>query len=122
MNTISGNLVLVLAVMPIAWLVVALVVLKLKAWQAVHSALALAVALSLAFFQAALPAAKIPGVVASGVAFALCPICLLVFAALFTYAVTVESGAMDVIRKGLGGSAAPSPYRRQCSLAWVSTP
>lgn len=102
MNTISGNLVLVLAVMPIAWLVVALVVLKLKAWQAVHSALALAVALSLAFFQAALPAAKIPGVVASGVAFALCPICLLVFAALFTYAVTVESGAMGVVRSGLG--------------------
>ena len=102
MNTISGNLVLVLAVMPIAWLVVALVVLKLKAWQAVHSALALAVALSLAFFQAALPAAKIPGVVASGVAFALCPICILVFAALFTYAVTVESGAMGVVRSGLG--------------------
>ena len=102
MNTISGNLVLVLAAMPIAWLVVALVVLKLKAWQAVLSALTLAVVLSLSFFSATLPAAKIPGVVASGVAFALCPICLLVFAALFTYAVTVESGAMGVIRSGLG--------------------
>jgi lactate permease len=94
---------LALAVLPIAWLVIALAVIKLKAWQATFSAAALAIALSLAFFSDALPAAKIPGVVASGVAFALCPICLLVFAALFTYAVTVESGAMGVIRAGLGG-------------------
>ena len=94
---------MVVSALPIAWLVVALAVVKMKAWQATLSALALAVALSLAFFLSSLPAVKIPGVVASGVAFALCPICLLVFAALFTYAVTVESGAMDVIRKGLGG-------------------
>ena len=97
------GLALALSALPIAWLVVALAVIKLKAWQATLSAAAIAVALSLAFFSASLPAAEIPGVVASGVAFALCPISLLVFAALFTYAVTVESGAMDVIRAGLGG-------------------
>ena len=93
MDVSQDNFVLVLSALPIAWLVVSLAVIKLKAWQATLSALALALGLSLAFFQTALPATKIPGVVASGVAFALCPICLLVFAALFTYAVTVESGA-----------------------------
>ena len=103
MTNISRDcLVLVLSVLPIAWLVVALAVIKLKAWQATLSALALAVALSLAFFSDTLPAAKIPGVIASGIAFAICPICFVVFAALFTYAVTVESGAMDIIRSGLG--------------------
>ena len=118
MDVSQDNLVLVLSALPIAWLVVSLAVIKLKAWQATLSALALALVLSLAFFQAALPATKIPGVVASGVAFALCPICLLVFAALFTYAVTVESGAMGVIRAGLGGI---SDDRRVIALliAWA---
>ena len=101
-RVVGEGVLLVLSALPIAWLVVALAVAKLKAWQATLAALALAVALSLAFFQDSLPAAKIPGVVASGMAFALCPICLVVFAALFTYAVTVESGAMDAIRAGLG--------------------
>ena len=103
MNESLNVLVLAVSALPIAWLVVALAVVKMKAWQATLSALALAVALSLAFFQDSLPAVNIPRVVASGARFALCPICFVVFAALFTYAVTVESGAMDVIRRGLGG-------------------
>ena len=90
-----------LSVAPIAWLVVALSVLKLKAWQATATALAVAVAIALVFFRAALPPSSIPSVAAEGVAFALCPICLVVLAALFTYAVTVESGAMENIRRGL---------------------
>jgi lactate permease len=103
MNDSSNVLKLALSVLPVAWLVVALAVVKLKAWQATLSSFAIAVALSLAFFADALPAVKIPGIVASGVMFALCPICLVVLAALFTYGVTVESGAMDTIRKGLAG-------------------
>ena len=90
-----------LSVAPIAWLVVALSVLKLKAWQATATALAVAIAIALVFFRAALPPSSIPSVAAEGVAFALCPICLVVLAALFTYAVTVESGAMENIRRGL---------------------
>ena len=89
--------------LPVAWLVVALAVIKLKAWQAAASAFALGVVLALAFFGDALPAAKIPSVAVSGVLFALCPICFVVLAALFTYAVTVESKAMDTIRRGLAG-------------------
>ncbi len=38
-----------------------------------------------------------------GIGFALCPICFVVFAALYTYGVTVESGAMEQIKKGLSG-------------------
>ncbi|MCR5414707.1 MAG: L-lactate permease [Kiritimatiellae bacterium] len=48
--------------------------------------------------------------------FALYPICLIILAALFTYAVTVESGAMATIRKGL---AAVSDDRRVLALLIV---
>ena len=116
MNAARDGIALALSTLPIVWLVVSLAVVKMKAWQATLSALALAVALSLAFFPESLPAGRMPGVCASGVAFALCPICLVVFAALFTYAVTVESGAMDVIRSGL---AKMSSDRRVLALLIV---
>ena len=48
--------------------------------------------------------------------FALYPICLVILAALFTYAVTVESGAMEKIRSGL---AAVSDDRRVLALLIV---
>ena len=92
---------LLLSAAPIVWLLAALSGLKLKAWQATASSAAIAVTLALLFFRDALPPSEIPSVAAKGVAFALCPICLLVLSALFTYAVTVESGAMESIRRGL---------------------
>ena len=101
---------------PVAWLVVALSVLKRKAWEATLSAFLMAVVVSLLFFRQALSPADIPSVAASGVLFALCPICLIVLAALFTYAVTVESGAMSVIRRGL---SAVSDDRRILALLIV---
>lgn len=90
-----------LSLLPILWLIFALAVLKLKAWQATLSALAVGIAVSLLFFRTALPPAEIPSVVADGVLFALHPIGLVILAALFTYGVTVESGAMTTIREGL---------------------
>ena len=90
-----------LSLLPIIWLVVALTVLRLKAWQAALSALAAGIVVTLGFFREALPAAKVLPTVADGVLFALHPICLVILAALFTYAVTVESGAMATIRSGL---------------------
>lgn len=90
-----------LSLLPIIWLVVALTVLRLKAWQAALSALAAGIVVALGFFREALPAAKVLPTVAEGVLFALHPICLVILAALFTYAVTVESGAMATIRSGL---------------------
>lgn len=90
-----------LALVPILWLIVALAGLKLKAWQATLSALGVGVVVALAFFRAALPMAEIPAVVAQGVGFALHPICLVILAALFTYGITVETGAMTTIRREL---------------------
>lgn len=89
------------SVAPIATLLLALVVFKLKAWQAALAALLVALAAALFAFPEALPAPRIPGVMAEGFLFALSPICFVVVAALFTYAVTLESGAMLVIRSGL---------------------
>ncbi len=90
-----------LAFAPIATLLFALAVLKLKAWQATATALIVALAAVLLPFGETLPAAALPKTIAGGIRFALCPICLVVFAALFTYSVTVASGAMATIRRGL---------------------
>ena len=90
-----------LSLLPILWLIAALSVLRLKAWQAALSALAVGLVVSLAAFRTGLPPAKIPASVCDGVLFALHPICLVILAALFTYAVTVASGAMATIRAGL---------------------
>lgn len=93
----------VLSLLPILWLILALAVFKLKAWQATVSALVVGIGVAALGFRTALPPAEIPGVVTGGVLFALHPICLIILAALFTYEVTVESGAMKTIREGLAG-------------------
>jgi lactate permease len=89
------------SIAPIATLLVALVVFRLKAWQAALAALLVSIAAVLFMFSESLPPYRIPGVMADGFLFALSPICFIVVAALFTYAVTLESGAMNVIRSGL---------------------
>ena len=89
------------SIAPIATLLVALVVFRLKAWQAALAALLVSIAAVLFMFSESLPPYRIPGVMADGFLFALSPICFVVVAALFTYAVTLESGAMNIIRSGL---------------------
>ena len=89
------------SIAPIATLLVALVVFRLKAWQAALAALLVSIAAVLFMFSESLPPYRISGVMADGFLFALSPICFVVVAALFTYAVTLESGAMNVIRSGL---------------------
>jgi lactate permease len=89
------------SIAPIATLLVALVVFRLKAWQAALAALLVSIAAVLFMFSEYLSPYRIPGVMADGFLFALSPICFIVVAALFTYAVTLESGAMNVIRSGL---------------------
>ena len=89
------------SIAPIATLLVALVVFRLKAWQAALAALLVSIAAVMFMFSESLPPYRIPGVMADGFLFALSPICFVVVAALFTYAVTLESGAMNVIRSGL---------------------
>lgn len=89
------------SIAPIATLLVALVVFRLKAWQAALAALLVSIAAVLFMFSESLPPYRILGVMADGFLFALSPICFVVVAALFTYAVTLESGAMNIIRSGL---------------------
>lgn len=90
-----------LSLLPILWLILALSVFKLRAWQATVSALVVAIGVAALAFREVLPLVNLPGVVTGGVLFALHPICLIILAALFTYGVTVESGAMKTIRAGL---------------------
>jgi lactate permease len=104
------------SVAPIVTLLLALVFFKLKAWQAALAALFVSLAAALVAFPEALPASRIPGVMAQGLRFALSPICFVVVAALMTYAVTLESGAMRVIRSGL---TSVSDDRRVLSLLIV---
>lgn len=105
-----------LSLLPILWLIVALAGLKLKAWQATLSALAVGLVVALSFFRTALPVSAVVPVVADGLLFALHPICLVILAALFTYGVTVETGAMATIREGL---ARVSDDRRVLALIIV---
>ena len=92
-------MILIASIMPIVALLGALTVFRLKAWQA--SLAALAVGVASAVFAAGMPVCDIAPTMFSGLLFALCPICLVVLAALFVYAVTTESGAMSRIRSDL---------------------
>jgi lactate permease len=89
------------SIAPVAVLLIALVVFRLKAWQAAFAALVVSLAAAFFVFSETLPLHKIPGVMSDGFLFALSPICFVVVAALFTYAVTLESGAMLAIRSAL---------------------
>ncbi len=108
---------LLLSLLPIAGLVAALAVFKVKAHLATLGAAALALALAVLFFRESLPLADVLPVAAGGVAFALYPICLIVLAALFVYSVTVESGAMRTIRDGLS-RLSPDPRVLALLIVW----
>lgn len=90
-----------LALIPIIWLAVALSVLKMPAHWACLIALILASALAITAWQ--LPAMWTGTAILEGVLNALWPICLVIIAALFTYNLTVETGAMEKIKQMLGG-------------------
>ena len=90
----------VLALLPIIWLAVALSVLKMPAHKACPIALAIAAALAIGAWR--LPALWAATAVLEGVLNALWPICLVIIAALFTYNLTVHTGAMELIKRMLG--------------------
>lgn len=105
-----------LSLLPVAWLIVALAGFRLKAWKATLSALAVGIAVALLCFRTTLPFPQVAPAVTDGVLFALHPICLVILAALFTYGVTVETGAMATLREGL---AKVSDDRRVLALIIV---
>ena len=88
-----------LSILPVAVLVAALAGFGLPAWCAALAAFAAGAAV--AAFCFGLPCAAVAQCAASGAATGLFPIGLVIVAALFTYAATVESGAIAEIKGGL---------------------
>ncbi len=90
-----------LSIFPILSLIIALTILK---WQGYQAGIAsLIVAASLSFFYFKLPAIHIITAILEGVLNGLWPISLVIIAALFTYHLVDETGAMEQIRQILGG-------------------
>lgn len=86
----------VLALLPIIWLVIALCGLHLEAYKAALGALVVAIACAAIFWQ--MSAINITTAALEGFAMAIWPIVIVIIAAVFTYNLTVHTGAMDVIK------------------------
>lgn len=90
-----------LAMVPIIWLVAALSGLKMAGHKACVIALMLTMVLAAGYWK--LSAVCIATAALEGVLNALWPICLVIVAALFTYNLTLKTGAMEIIKKMLAG-------------------
>ncbi|MBQ4649378.1 MAG: lactate permease LctP family transporter [Firmicutes bacterium] len=91
----------ILAMLPILWLMTALTKLKMEGYKACLITLLLSCILSLFFWDfgpALLATASLEGLLNG-----LWPICLVIIAALFTYNLTVKTGAMEQINRMLSG-------------------
>lgn len=91
----------VLAMLPIIWLIAALSGLKMAGHKACAIALAVTAALAAGYWG--LSALCIATAALEGVLNALWPICLVIVAALFTYNLTLKTGAMESVKKMLAG-------------------
>lgn len=88
-----------LAILPILWLIIALSILKIAGHKACVAAFVLTVILAMVYWKMNVGNALTAGL--EGVLNALWPICLVIIAALFTYNLTLQTGAMDKIKKML---------------------
>ena len=89
----------ILAVLPIIWLFVAFLVLKLPGYIGCLIALAISIVESLAIPAFQISFAQSMTATLEGIITAVWPICLIILAAMFTYNVCVKTGAMDIIKK-----------------------
>ena len=94
--------------MPIAVLIAALTIFRLEAWRA--ALIALAAGVTEAVLWRGLGAADVAVCAVNGVRTGLYPIGLVIIAALFTYAVTVESKAIDEIKAGLSSLSSDKSF------------
>ena len=90
-----GALSFILALAPILWLVAILMIFKWPAWKAAVGSFATSAALAFAWWH--LPVMEVATASLEGFLMALWPIVLVIIAAVFTYNLCVETGAMDVI-------------------------
>lgn len=86
----------VLALLPIIWLVVALCGLHMEAYKASVGALVVAVACAMLGWQ--MSAVNVATAALEGFAMAIWPIVIVIIAAVFTYNLTVHTGAMETIK------------------------
>ena len=85
--------------MPILWLVVSLCYIKMPAYKACPVALLIAIVLALLYWKT--PGMEVFTAGLEGAVMALWPIALVIIAAIFTYNLTVKTGAMNKIQKML---------------------
>ena len=90
-----------LAMLPIAWLILSLGKLKMPSHKACGIALLITIALAFSYWR--MNVLNASTAVLEGTLNALWPICLVIVAALFTYNLTLKTGAMDLIKKMLAG-------------------
>ena len=86
----------VLALLPIIWLVIALCGLHMEAYKASLGALVVAVACAMLGWQ--MSAINVATAALEGFAMAIWPIVIVIIAAVFTYNLTVHTGAMETIK------------------------
>lgn len=85
-----------LTLLPIVWLVIALTLLKMPGHKACVSALGIAAILALTLWK--MPVMDMATSALEGFVTALWPIILVIIAAIFTYNLSLKTGAMDVIK------------------------
>lgn len=95
-----------LAIVPIVWLIAALSGLKMAGHKACLITLLLTIILGVVYKQ--MSVVNTATAVLEGVLNALWPICLVIIAALFTYNLSLLTGAMDKIKKMLGNVSCDS--------------
>ena len=86
----------VLALMPILWLVLALCGMKMEAWKASFGALIISAALGIGVWK--MTPINAATAALEGMAMAIWPIVIVIIAAVFTYNLTVHTGAMETIK------------------------
>lgn len=91
----------ILAMLPIIWLIMALSGLKMAGHKACVIALLLTMGLSIGYWKLSVICTMTAAL--EGILNALWPICLVIIAALFTYNLTLKTGAMESIKKMLAG-------------------
>ena len=89
----------ILALLPIIWLVIALCALHMEAWLASFTSFAVCAVVALTYFG--MTPINAATAALEGFLFALWPIVIVIIAAVFTYNLTVHTGAMDVIKQML---------------------
>ncbi len=89
----------ILAILPIVWLIVALLVLHITTWKAALGSAAIALVCALAGWQ--MPVVDALTAALEGVISGFWPIVIVVIAAVFTYNLTVHTGAMETMKRML---------------------